>query len=102
MQILNQSGKVINKLAETLLKKGLTYVPDKKDENISQIMSDIDDWGRRLKLKIHFHKGTKSEKKRNEDDTPKWRKKPPSTTWVPNIETVVDDYIDNVKMDLIS
>ena len=63
---------MINKHAETLLKKGLTYVPDKKDENISQIMSDIDDWGRNLKLKSVFLKGTKSDKqkKKNEDDTP--------------------------------
>ena len=39
---------------QKLLDKGLSYVPDKEKEDISDLISDIDSWGRRLKLKVHF------------------------------------------------
>ena len=38
----------------SLLQKGLTFIPDKQKENISDIISEVDQWGRRLKLKAHF------------------------------------------------
>ena len=53
-QILNLSSKPLKKEAESLLKKGLTFVPDKKKENISQLINDFTTWGRRMKLKVHF------------------------------------------------
>ena len=52
--IVNRSNLVIDKPTKTLLTKGLTFVPDKKKENISEILNDFGNWGRRLKLRAHF------------------------------------------------
>ena len=67
---------------QQLLDKGLSYVPDKEKEDISDLISDIDSWGRRLKLKVHFDETNINQSDtQNESDTNCWKSKPPSKIW---------------------
>lgn len=78
-------------------------MPDKSKENISQIINDFTAWGRRIKLKVYFGEEYEdtdySDNERNED---KWDKKPSSKTWTPQVDKIVDAYVNKVRHDVIS
>ena len=76
---------------------GLTFVPDKEREDISEIISDVNRWGRRLKLQLHYGDTLPQSEPDN-----KWNNKNPSKTWTPNVGQVVEEYIEKVKSDIIS
>ena len=92
-KIVNRSGLILDKSMISLLNKGLSYVPDKEKENISEIISDLELWRRRLKLKLHF----KESNTNNCGKGDKWRSKPTSKTWCPKSDKLVDAYVDKVK-----
>ena len=67
-------------------------------------MSEVDQWGRRIKLKVHFADDSNSNSRTN-DYQPKtinWRETPPSKSWTPQVDKILDTYIDKVKDDIIS
>ena len=69
-KIVNKSKLSIDNDTQQLLSKGLSYVPDKNKEDISEIISDVEEWGRRLKLKVHFNgnrNNTNQHDRENED-----------------------------------
>ena len=78
------------------LKKGLTFVPDKEREDISEIFSDVNRWERRLKLKLYYGDTLPQSEPEN-----KFNNENPSKIWTPNVGQVVEEYIEKVKSDEI-
>ena len=70
-------------------------MPDKNKDNISDILAEIDRWGRRLKLNVHFNGNS------NDNSTDKWNKKK-SRKWTPSSSKLLDEYIENVRNDIMS
>ena len=74
-------------------------MPDKRKENVSEIISDIKNWGRRLKLHVHFrgkNSDTMLNKSHRNSPNSKWKNKTPSKTWVPKVDKILDAYVDKV------
>ena len=87
--IINKSKKILNQNHISILSKGLTFITDKDKEDISQIITDIENWGRRLKLAIHFGNENKD---KDTSTTEKWMKKQPSKKWTPKMEESINQY----------
>ena len=60
-------------------------------------MADLDQWGRRLKLKIHF------KDQDNHSNLPakkNWQSR--TKKWTPTTEKVLEEYIEKTKKDIIA
>ena len=58
------------------------YVPDRKNEDISEILSDIDKWGRRLKLKTNYNNPVQKQQRHRDNTNNVWHIE--NSKWTPN------------------
>ena len=67
------------------------------------MIKDIAAWGRRVKLKVHFGDEYQvNEEEEEENVSEKWNRKPTSKTWTPEVDKIVDTYVEKVKHDVLT
>jgi hypothetical protein len=104
--IFNQSKRVLSDAEVSLLSKGLSFVPTKKRIDMTNLLADIREWERRMRLKEYFY-NTEQGDQLPKDEIQKdqqWQKAgTKKSDWVPpqGRDKWLDMYIDLVRDDII-
>ena len=96
--IVNMSSKTLSHAQQSLLSKGLKFVPARKSVDKGKLIADLRTWERRMRLREYFR-----DRDAEEDDADECRYKKESS-WTPNAgrDKWLDAYIKAVKDDVIS
>lgn len=107
--LYNLSNRVLTQGEKSLLEYGLTFIPTKLKVNVSQLLSDLREWERKMRLREYFYEdeedsitdvseNTKSNSIENEIESQKRNK-----IWMPPTgrDQSLDLYIQLVKEDIL-
>ena len=92
--VFNLSKRDLSEAEISLLSKGLKFCPTPKGVDKSQIKNDLEQFGRRLRLKWFF---------RNEEDTYEINPFKPKSTFNPrNVDTSIEVYLSCLEEELLN
>ena len=92
--VINLSDRVLSKHEISILSKGLKFVPTPTSVNRTELITDIKQWGRRLRLKEYFADSDNTNTAPSDDTT---YKKPSKWTPSPGRDQALDCYISGVE-----
>jgi hypothetical protein len=95
--IVNLSDRKLTREETDLLCKGLKFIPTKEKVNVGELLADIEEWSRRLRLVEFF-----GQDNQEREETNNIRRRT-SGRWTPEKGRApfLDLYIDNVKNDIV-
>jgi hypothetical protein len=102
--VTNLSSYELSASERTLLSKGLKFIPDRTKLDSTQLLADLGEWERRMRLRDFYHEQTKEADGTGSDDDPagivKVKRK---SHFTPNkgTDSWLDLYIDLVKTDVV-
>ena len=99
-EVVNLSSKRLSQPQLSILQKGLKFVPTKTDIDFSKLLTDLQLWERRMRLKEYFYDTDDNSEAVEKGDKFKLKKK---ITWTPREgrDKWLDQYIKEVKDDII-
>lgn len=98
--VTNLSSKTLSVQQESLLRKGLSYVPTRENIDTTKLLTDLAEWERRMRLREYFYK--EGEHQEMKEEVPEWKKKKSNFTPEQGRSKWLDAYIDAVKDDIVS
>ena len=92
--VINLSDRVLSEHEISILSKGLKFVPTPTSVNRTELITDIKQWGRRMRLKEYFANDDNTNTEPSDDRT---YKKPSKWTPSPGRDQALDCYINGVE-----
>lgn len=92
--VINLSDRTLSEHELRILSKGLKFVPTPTNVNKTELITDIKQWGRRMRLREYFGNDDNSNTELDDDNT---YKKPLNWTPSPSRDLALDCYLNGVK-----
>lgn len=94
-EVINLSSKKLSESQESLLRKGLKFVPTRRRIDVNRLITDLQLWERRMRLREYFH---------DKEESNQYSQRVGKSSWTPSEgrDKWLDQYIREVKDDVIS